>query len=469
MAEPEEPPRAETNGGTASNETPSNDTPANGEPGKPPIVMGYGLAALFAIGGGITVANLYLAQPILYRIKADFHLAESEAGSIVSLEQGGYAAGLLFLTPLGDLLPRKRLILVLTVITTAFNILRGVSVNFTMFQIFSFLLGLSTVTPQILMPFAADIAPPAKRGLLMGLVLTGMKVGSLTGRLISGIVTQYFSWRVVFLGQGVLNGLLFVFYLFAMPPTPPNNQDISYPKLLWSLVTLARTQPALMQSSFISFFTFAIFSAFWTCLTFLLSNPPYNYSTSTIGLFSLIGIVGMFFSTAAGSIADRVGPMRLIGFGIMATFSVWIWFTPTAPMSIAAVVIGCFAQEVGMQFIHLPNQVRVFALVPKARSRLNSVYMIIGFVGMSVGSVVGVQAWVHGGWHAVGYTSLGFGGAAFLTWLALGEDGSWRFGKKERPTADAEVGKVDKGSEEELALDEKTEVQIAPSSPENKV
>ncbi|KAI9024189.1 major facilitator superfamily domain-containing protein [Hyaloraphidium curvatum] len=348
-------------------------------PEQPAVVMGFGLALLFAFGGAITVANLYLTQPILYALKRDFNATDAEVGSVVSLEQGGYATGLIFLTPLGDLLPRKPLMLTLTAITSVINVVRGLSVNLVMFQVFAFFIGLTTVTPQILMPFAADIAPPARRGLMMGIVLTGMKVGSLLGRLISGIVTQYFSWRIVFWGAGILNFSMLVLFWILLPKTPANNANISYPKLLWSLVTLARTQPALLQSSFISLFAFAVFSLYWTTLTFLLSNPPYSYSPSIIGLFSIIGIAGMLFTSGVGALADRIGPMPLIGSGIAGLLLAWAFLTPTAPLGVWAVVIGTLIGELSLQMIHLPNQVRVFALNAKARSRLNSVYMV-GFL-----------------------------------------------------------------------------------------
>jgi predicted MFS family arabinose efflux permease len=209
--------------------------------------------------------------------------------------QAGYAAGLLLITPCGDLLPRRQLILVVIILSTSLSIGLTVTTNLEVFEALSFLVGTTSVTPQILLPLAADLAPAHRRASAVSVVFAGLLLGVLVARVISGIIAEYVTWRVVYYLSVGTQCLVFIGCWFMIPDYPSKNKDLTYWKILWTMFKFSYTEPVLIQACLINLASSASFSNFWVTLTFLLSDPPYHFSTLAIGLFGLVGMVGGLF------------------------------------------------------------------------------------------------------------------------------------------------------------------------------
>jgi predicted MFS family arabinose efflux permease len=357
------------------------------------------------------VANIYYNQPLLAAIGRTFHLSDSSASLVATATQVGYTLGMLFVVPLGDKLERKRMMLLMLVGAAVCMGLAAAAPSFAVLAGASVLLGIFSAVPQLLVPMAAHLAPEESRGRIVGRVMSGLLIGILLSRTVSGYVGLHLGWRAMFeIGAGlmVLLGALLAWKL----PTDQPTFTGSYGSLMKSLLTLTREQMPLRRAALVGASLFAAFSVFWTTLAFYLEGPAFGYGSDVAGFFGLIGAFGALAAPLAGKTADTRGPAYTVALGILMALAAYA-ILGFGGGYVAGLVVGVILLDVGVQATHISNQSMIFSLVPEARSRLNTVYMTAYFTGGSLGSVLGGLAWVHGGWPGV----CALGGS--LTALAL--------------------------------------------------
>ncbi|GAA3988315.1 MFS transporter [Hymenobacter antarcticus] len=378
------------------------------------------LVWLMSLTCGLVVANIYYNQPLLAAIGRTFHLRDSSASLLATATQVGYTLGILCVVPLGDMLERKRLILLMLLGAAACLGLAAWAPTFGMLAGASVLLGICSAVPQLLLPMAAHLAPEADRGRIVGRVMSGLLIGILASRTLSGYVGAHLGWRAMFeIAAGLMLALLGLL-AWRLPQDRPNFAG-SYGSLLKSLLTLTRTLPDLRRAALVGGLLFAAFSAFWTTLTFFLESPAYRYGSDVAGFFGLIGAVGALAAPLAGKASDARGPDYALGLSILLALAAY-GVLGLGGTHLLGLVLGVIVLDVGVQAAHISNQTKVFSLVPEARSRLNTVYMTGYFTGGSLGSVAGGLAWTHGGWPGVCLLGAAFTGAAYLASRFYGRD-----------------------------------------------
>ncbi len=363
------------------------------------------LLAIMAIAGGITVANLYYNQPLLTLIAKDFNTSASAVSLIPTLTQVGYALGILLLVPMGDLLERRRLIVIMMGLTAVALALAAVSPSLTWLVVASLAIGVTTIAAQVIVPFATQLVKPHKRGKAVGTMMSGLLIGILLARTVSGFVGASLGWRAMYWIASGLMLMLAVVMAKVLPLSQPSLQT-SYIRLMRSLIHLMQTQPRLQQASLIGAMTFGAFSAFWSTLAFLLEQPPYHYGSDVVGLFGLVGVVGAAAAPVAGRFADRRSPRLTLGFGIVTTAFSFILFW-TLGYQIWGLVVGVILLDLGVQVTQISNQTSIYKLPKEIHSRLNAVYVTFYFVGGALGSFLGAYGWSHWGWAGVCGLSLG--------------------------------------------------------------
>ena len=394
----------------ASTPTPTAADGATGGAGSAPT-MTSGRTLLFAVAGGAAVGNLYWAQPLLEEIAGSFGVPASLAGLLVTVTQIGYAVGIFLLVPLGDLLNRRRLLP--AVLVASGLALAGAAAAPSWMVLFAALLlvGLTAVGAQLLIPLASELAHPAERGRVVGTIASGVLVGILLSRTISGIVADLFGWRAIYVIAAVAAWVLAV-VLARVIPTLPARPAMPYPALLWSVFTAIGSHRAVPVTLVLGAATFGTFALFWTALTFLLSAPPFFYSVSTIGLVGLAGLAGALIARRAGRLHDRGVSVPVTG-GALTLAIVSLVVAGLGQTSIVVLLIAIVAFDISAQASLLLNQTRLLSIDPAARSRMNTAFVAGNFIGGAIGSAVAGLLWHSGGWWAVL-----LGGIAALT-LAL--------------------------------------------------
>lgn len=354
----------------------------------------------FGIGSTLVFANLYYCQPILIQLSASFHVTYDEVARIPTLVQAGFGIGLLFITPLGDMLRRRQLILLLVVCSTSLTIGLAITKNLVVFEIISFLIGLTSVAPQILMPLAADLAPPARRGSAISIVQSGLLLGILIARVLSGIVANFASWRIVYcMSIGIQSIVLGGAYML-LPDYPVKNPDLSYLGIFRSMAKYVVTEPLVGQIMLTNWAASACYTNWWVTLTFLLGGPPYNYSTMIIGLFGLVGILAVIIVPFFGRLLDRLVPWWSAVVGTVFLLVFQGVQTGAGGINIAAVIISCFGLDMFRQMQAVSFSTLMFSISETARSRLNALMSISVFLGQITGTSVGSDVFVGYGWRA---------------------------------------------------------------------
>ena len=369
------------------------------------------LTGLLAVAAGATVANLYYSQPLLADIARSLHATAAAVSAVPTATQLGYASGLLLLVPLGDSLERRRLLVLATLCSALMLLAVALAPSLNVLIGASFLLGMSSVAPQLAVPFAAHLAVPESRGRSVGIVMSGLLVGILLSRTLSGLIGAVAGWRSIYL-LAIVVMLVLALLLQRNLPRLVAAQPIAYRRLLASLVELLRTEPVLRRHALIGACGFAAFSLFWTTLALHLSQLSPPSGSVVAGLFGLIGLTGALIAPLAGRLADRVSAQRLNGGAlllVLLSFGVMAWHGGSA---LGVLALGVVLLDAGVQASHLSNQTRIYALHSDLRNRLNAVYMVVYFLGGASGSMLGGYALHHGGWLAVcmagaGYALLG--------------------------------------------------------------
>ncbi|RYP77147.1 hypothetical protein DL770_007112 [Monosporascus sp. CRB-9-2] len=422
-----------------------------------------------------TVANLYYAQPILNVIAEEFHVSYERASNVAALSQAGYAVGLAFVCPIADMVPRRPFILFLIFMTATVWLGLCVTDNFSVFIALSFICGVGTVTPQIMLPLVGDLAPPHRRASSLSVVVSALALGLMIARVLSGIVANYTSWRniywLAFAAQYVTLGILF----FTLPDYPAKNKQLKYFPLLWSMVVLVVKEPLLAQACFTGFMLSGAFTSFWTTLTFLLASPPYEYSSLEIGLFAFIGIAVILLAPVwSRLITDRFVQLFSVILGLLIDFIGIVIGTFTGTSTVAGPIIQAVMMDTGANFAHTANRSNVYNLDPKARNRINTAYMVFAFAGQLTGTAVGNRLYAEGGWRWSGICNIAFLGAALFVaairgpretgWI--GWSGGWDIRRDDLPAKENTSTGTERAVEEASAL--AMESIGVPSNPDEK-
>lgn len=385
-----------------------------------PFVLRQSLLWIMAIASGLAVANLYYNQPLLADMATSFGISRDRAGYISTFTQIGYALGMLLFVPLGDIRERRKLISTLLILVTISLLGAAASTHIIWMYIASFAIGLTTVVPQILVPFSAQLATPEQRGKVIGTVMSGLLFGILLARTISGLIGGTWGWRWMYGIAAIMMFVLFLVLRRKLPHVEPLMKS-TYRELMTSIGGLIRQYAVLREGALIGALNFASFSVFWTSLSFYLEGEPYHYSSQIAGLFGLVGVVGALGAPIVGRIADRIQPKWIIGAMIVVTlisFAFFGWLGGT----LIGLMIGIVLLDLGVQGAQVSNQARIYALNDSARSRLNTVLMVSTFVGGAIGSSVSSYMWKIGGWSAVSLS----GGVFMLLSLLVWSIARWR-------------------------------------------
>lgn len=357
------------------------------------------LILLMSVATGLAVASNYYAQPLLDTIARAFDLSASSAGFIVTAAQLGYAAGLLFLVPLGDMFERRMLIVSMTLLAAGGMLITANSQSLTMMIIGTALTGLFSVVAQILVPLAATLASPEKRGKVVGTIMSGLLLGILLARTVAGLLASLGGWRTVYWVASVLMVVMALALWRGLPKVKQENH-LNYPQLLASVFSLFTQDKLLRTRALLGCFTFANFSILWTSMAFLLAAPPFNYSEGVIGLFGLAGAAGALGARPAGGLADKGKSHLTTSAGLVLLLLSWaaIWY---GHVSVLALIVGILVLDLTVQGVHITNQTVIYRVKPEARNRLTAGYMTSYFIGGAAGSLISASAWQHAGWSGV--------------------------------------------------------------------
>ncbi len=377
-------------------------------------VFGQWLIFAMAAACGIAVANIYYNQPMLVVISASFP-GQFGPGLIPTVTQLGYAAGLLLLVPLGDLFERRTLIILQFMMLAVASLLAAAAPAGWALLGASLLLGIGATAAQQIVPVAASLASPDRRGAVVGSVMSGLLSGILLSRTLAGLVAAYAGWRAMFL-LGVPLALLGALLMARMLPkaSAPVQTALGYPALMASLAHLWREEPRLRQATLAQAALFASFSAFWTILALYLDRSVYHLGSDIAGLFGVVGAVGVFAAPAAGKLADRIGGRPVIILGVALTLAAWLLFIGWT--SLLGLTVGVILLDLGVQSALVANQQVIYGLREEAKGRVNTLFMGGMFLGGTLGSMGAMMAWERGGWQGVGYFAIAL---ALLAALAM--------------------------------------------------
>ena len=359
----------------------------------------------------VGVGSIYYNQPLLAVMGSSLHQTPQAMGFVAVATQVGYAAGILSFVPLGDITDRRKLMMRMYACVSVALLIAGMAHSLAVMIVASVLIGLMAAVTHIVLPMAPEFVPSERRGQAIGTVMTGLLLGVLLARSFAGWVGRVAGWRTVFFAAAIMN-VAFVPILYRMMPRRTPTQAMTYRATLRSLWTLFRDEPLLREAGVLGGIAFAAFSCFWTTLTFLLSKH-YGMGPGLAGTFGVVGAAGAAVAPLAGRISDRHGAryvLTVAGAVITASYA-WIWACEYLHLStawhMALLVLGVLVLDSGMQMTQVGNQTRIFGLADSARSRLNTIYMTIYYVGGAQGSALGTLAWSRWEWNGVCALELG--------------------------------------------------------------
>lgn len=368
-----------------------------------------GLTLSMAAAVGLAIANIYYNQPMLGVMEHD--LPGPLTHLIPTATQLGYAAGLLLLVPLGDILERRTLIVGQFALLALALVGAAMAPSAATLIAASLAVGATATVAQQIVPFAAHLATPEKRGATVGTVMAGLLSGILLSRTVAGVVASHFGWRAMFwLGAPV--AVIVGGWMATVLPRHRPDSVLTYPRLIASLAHLWREFPELRVAALTQALLFGAFSAFWSILALRLQEPPLSMGADVAGLFGIVGAVGILVAPLAGRIADKHGPYRVILIGTVLTLISWLIFGLLS--GLAGLIVGVIVLDFAVQSCLISNQSVIYALRPQARARLNTVFMSTMFLGGAAGSAAAARAWEAGGWSAVSILGAIFGAAATL-------------------------------------------------------
>jgi len=378
--------------------------------------LSRGLVLLLAVATGASVANLYYAQPLLHAIAATLHSSPATAALLVTASQVGYAAGLLFLVPLGDLVDRRPLVTRMLLACALVLVLAALAPSLWVLAVAVGLAGITSTVAQVLVPFASALACEEERGRVVGQVMSGLLTGILVARTFSGLIAQAAGWRVVFAFAAVAMVALAAALWRALPHVAPTERT-SYPRLIGSVARLVREEPLLRVRMVFGGLGMASFSVLWTTLALLLSRAPFHFGAAVIGLFGLAGVAGATAAQAAGRAADRGSASTATGLFLLAIAAGWALLDAGA-RSVALLIVGIAVLDLGIQGQHILNQTVIYERRPDARSRLTTAYMTGNFACGALASAAAAAVWSSGHWSAVCALGGACSALALAVWVA---------------------------------------------------
>jgi predicted MFS family arabinose efflux permease len=378
--------------------------------------ISVGLTFLLATGCGLSAANLYYSQPLAGPIGTALGLSPAATGLIVTFTQIGYGLGLLLLVPLADIIENRRL-LVATIMLACLGLVgAATSANYVAFLASSLVIGLGSVTAQIIVPYASYMAPEATRGRVVGNVLSGLLLGIMLARPVSSFLAEFFSWHVVFALSAIAMAGLAITLRSILPPRHPPS-GMSYPRLLASMARLVATTPILRRRGLYQACLFGCFSLFWTTVPLLLAGPVFHLGQLGIGIFALVGVSGAIASPIAGRVADRglIRPATIIAILMTAVAIFGTRFTLSgSTASLVLLTVAAILIDFGVAASLTLGQRAIFTLPAELRGRLNGLYIAALFIGGAIGSAVGGWAFASGGWLLASAIGTAFPTIAFL-------------------------------------------------------
>lgn len=372
------------------------------------------LLYLLSISAGLVVANLYYNQPLLHDIALSLKVTDSQVSNIALSTQIGYALGLLFIIPLGDKVSNLKIIRLNFLILVLSLLGAALSQSLSLLIFSSFLIGFTSTLPQLFVPMVAHLSDDKGRGRAIGIVMSGLLIGILGSRVLSGLVGEYFGWRSVFYGAAALMTMLFFLLNAKLPVIQPKFGE-SYAKLMKSLWFYVKTEPTLRLATLRGALAFGSLSAFWTTFVFLMDDS-FGYGSAIAGGFGLFGIAGALGATVVGKLNNRVKKSKLIMAGAILIIVSWVIFL-VSPHSIIGLIIGVVLIDLGVQGVHITNQNIVFSKNTEARNRVNTIYMVGFFIGGAAGTSFGSLAWNYFGWTGVSVVGLAFSGLILIVQL----------------------------------------------------
>jgi len=365
---------------------------------------------IMAISAGICVANIYYNQPILKDIAMSLHTTEANVGLVSVLAQAGYGFGLFFITPLGDKINRKKLILSMQVLLIA--ALLGMVFIENRIGIFamSLIIGICSVAAQVILPMAASFETKNK-GKTISIIFSGILIGILAARVFSGFIAEWLGWHFVYAISAVMVFITMLMIHFSLPSVEANFAG-NYKALLQSAVEQLGRFAILRRAALMGALVFGAFCSFWTTLTFHLSGAPFHYKTDQIGLFGLLAIAGALGAPYIGKLIDNGNPAKaqMYTTGLLLFSVLLLYIFPT---SLWAILVSVLLLDIGVQATQLINIATIYTLDEKANSRINTIYMTSYFIGGALGTSIGVQCWKYGGWNLVAIQLIIFSLLAF--------------------------------------------------------
>ncbi|RSN41433.1 MFS transporter [Amycolatopsis sp. WAC 04197] len=374
--------------------------------------MHRGVVLLFAVAAGTAVATIYFAQPLLVTMGAELGIASSTVGGIVTLTQLGYGLGLFLLVPLGDLLDRRRLVAGLLTLLAVAELVAATAVNgLTLFAGMA-AIGVLAVVTQLLVAFAASLAAPAERGRVVGLVTTGVVLGILLARTVSGTLADLAGWRAVYVVSAAVTVVIAIVLYRVLPATAPG-KTMNYGRLLRSTLSLFAEEPVFRTRGTLALLIFAAFGTLWSSVALPLSED--GLSHTAIGAFGLAGAAGALAAAPAGRLADRGRARWTTGLALGLLLLSWLplGFTRT---SLWALVVGAILLDLAVQAVHVTSQTLIYPLRPDAGSRLIGGYMIFYSVGSGLGAIGSTAVYAVAGWTGVCLLGALFSASALTVW-----------------------------------------------------
>lgn len=358
---------------------------------------------LMSISAGLVVANLYYNQPLLHLISLSFKVSESAVSNVALATQLGFALGLLFVIPLGDKVSNHKIIKFDFILMILSLIAAGLSNSLMLLIISSLFIGFTSAIPQLFVPMAAQLSDEKGRGRAIGIVMSGLLIGILGSRIISGFVGELFGWRVMYYAAAFIMLALYGLLRWKLPKLNPSYNG-TYRSLMKSLGYYFKTEPALRLAALRGALAFAGLSAFWTTLVFLVEDS-FGYGSSVAGGFGLFGIVGALGATVVGKLNNRFDQGKIISVAVVILIVSWVVFMYSGS-SIMGLIIGVILIDLGLQALHITNQNIIFSKNPEARNRVNTIYMVGFFIGGALGTSLGAYAWENYQWMGVSVLGL---------------------------------------------------------------
>ena len=351
---------------------------------------------IMALACGLCAGSAYFNQPLIYSIQNDLNVSTSQAGLAVVLAQIGYMLGLILLVPLGDFFNKRKLVVILMVFAACSQILLSFSSNLFSLYIFTLFATFGAISAQVLIPFASSISPPESSAATVGKLMSGLVMGIILSRAFAGFVSTFWSWNGVYLSSGILT-LCFALLMWKKLPNTQAQSHLKILQIYLSLWDIAKANPHLIRRACAGALGFGILSMIFTSMTFVLGNPPYDFSDFEIGLFGLLGVIGIYSSSWSGKKVG-IGKEQFVAklcITLMLLGCIPLYF---AQQNIIIYAIGVLMSYFGLTAFHVLNQNLVYRIDGKAKSRVNAVYMTIYFSGAALGSLGAVYAWTHFAW-----------------------------------------------------------------------